>query len=939
MKTLKGKIIFFGIAICLMASTLVSVYSFKLSRSHLIEEKINEEENNLNVLSESIQSKINELKTDVRFLSSTPPIRGILRASRNNGIDPKDGSSIETWKDRLGTIFTEILEAKQRYIQVRYISMEDEGAELVRVERFAGKVFRETESNLQGKSEEAYFKDLLNVDPNRIYLSPFSLNREYGKVVYPLQMVIRAAIPIYEELGKPFAFVIINVDYTSLFKGLDQFTAGGIEYLVINDKDRILFNSEKERVIFGRESRHFFLDDEQSKSIVKELKKLNWNTQKNKSVGIAESKENFYLSKRINYNALNPDDALIVSLKIDKSILMKKIEADQYGTIALLVFLMLISVGFSILFAKKLVSPIEKLMELTSDISKGKSINFEEFRVQSDDEIGMLTKTYIELSKDILVKNHQLSSQKMALDSFAIVAETDTTGRITYVNDKFIEISGYERDELIGRDHRILNSGHHPKEFFKEMWDSIKNKRIWKNAVKNKAKDGSYYWVDTTIFPIVNEMGDLQKFVAIRYDITERLEIESELRSASKEAKRAVEAKSSFLANVSHEIRTPLNGILGFTELLLSKELDSDIHQEIKHIKDCSSGLLQIINDVLDLSKIEAGKLNIENISMNIDETIRSSLTIFQSKCLEKSITLQYSIDSRVPKYIDCDPMRVRQILINLIGNAVKFTKSGGNIDINVSIDEMISTNNYKLLFSVKDSGIGIAKEAQKRLFRSFEQADQSTTRNYGGTGLGLTICKKIVELFQGKIWLESEIGSGSTFYFTLVARESNREESLVELTKNSEGSGYTYQKEENGLIGDQLRILIAEDNLINQKVIKGFLKQFDEEDITFAPNGQVATELVIEDDYDIVFMDIQMPVMDGYRACELIKTELKKDQFIVGLSANAFDEDKEKAAEVGMDDYIHKPINKDELLRVLSIARKLKDKNKGKKSQGKKAS
>ena len=509
----------------------------------------------------------------------------------------------------------------------------------------------------------------------------------------------------------------------------------------------------------------------------------------------------------------------------------------------------------------------------------------------------MLTKN---LYDEIAKKNYTLATQKQALDISAIVAETDTNGRITYVNDKFLEISKYQREDLLGQDHRILNSGYHQKTFFASLWNTIKKGDVWKNEVKNKAKDGTLYWVDTTIYPVKNEQGQLLKFVAIRFDITDKKTAQAELEKATLEAKKTADTKSSFLANMSHEIRTPLNGVIGFTGLLLDQKLSPEALEQVNKIKSCSESLLMIINDILDFSKIDAGKLRIEHIPVDLKMTAEVAIMVFDKNIANKKITINSKIAEDVPARVIGDPLRIRQILLNLIGNAIKFTDAG-SIDISFAVNKKIDEKRIEIICKVKDTGIGIPKKAQKKLFKSFEQADRTTSRKYGGTGLGLSICEKLIVMMGGKIWVESEEGQGATFIFTIPTRAVQMKEQKnptleVNVCKN--------------INTEQLKILVAEDNIINQKLVLGLLKKFGHESVDIVENGREAIDSLNAKDYDVIFMDVHMPVMDGFQATKLIKKIHHHDIIIIGLSANIFTENKMKCQEVGMDEYLEKPID-----------------------------
>ncbi len=909
--SLNGKITLFVILICLITGIIVSSYSFFLSESYLLQSKILEEENNIKIFAESVRTNLDELENDVRFLASTPPVEGILRANDNNGIDPVDNSTGALWKNRLSIIFREMLYAKERYIQIRYVGIENGGDEILRVERKKLKVFREKDINLQNKINESYYKGVLQTDPGNVYFSEFSLNREFGKIVHPLQMVIRAAYPIYRNHKEPFGFVIINENYNSIFSGINVFSEKGVEFFILNKDREVLVNSTtKDDSIakFTDKSENLETSNLAQKKIADLNEKLTWGKTETNIADIAKDGEFYYLKKKIFYNPTNPNQYLTIFMRLDKAFLKERIEADLVRTGLLLLFLLGFAVGIAFIFSKRLVAPIKKLMDITQNISVGGKIDFSELHVNSSDEIGTLTNTMLKLSKDILSKNHQLESQKNALDSFAIVAETDLRGKITYVNNKFIEISKFSKAELIGQDHRIINSGYHPKEFFEKMWRTITSGHVWRGEVKNKAKDGTYYWVDTTIFPILDEHNKLNKYVAIRYDVTERKQFEDDLVLAAETTQKAIEVKSTFLANMSHEIRTPLNGILGFTSLLMDQELKDEAREQVEYIKSCSEGLLTIINDILDISKMEAGKFHIENTEMNLRDEVETSLRIFDTTSSRKNVSILTNIDSNVPLWVEGDPTRTRQLLVNLIGNALKFSFEGGVIDLQISCERR-SNDECKLLFSIKDNGIGISKDAQERLFSSFEQADISTTRKFGGTGLGLSICKKLTQLMGGDIWVESSLGEGATFYFSILTKELEKSEKSPEA--GVELAGETQF---------DFNVLVVDDNQLNQKIAIGFLKKFGITNIQTAVDGRRALEVLKENpEINLVFMDIQMPVMDGLDATKAIRNELKLDIPIIGLSANAFEEDRMKAIENGMNGYLAKPVDKAKLYECLA--------------------
>lgn len=488
-------------------------------------------------------------------------------------------------------------------------------------------------------------------------------------------------------------------------------------------------------------------------------------------------------------------------------------------------------------------------------------------------------------------------------DGSDIIFIVDYNGVILYHNNSTKETLGYKLNSLLGRNFFDLILPSTLPEFKKQYKASTRKKFNESVEFQFLCKNRSYKYLEFNSINLKHKVG-INGLILDCRDITQRKEDAAELLRAQK-------AKEQFLANVSHEIRTPINGIAGMAALLSQNPTAKEQVTYLNAIKSAAENLKVIINDILDLASIESGKLNFERIGFNINELLISIIDSFTVQSKQKKIELSFSLDERISQILIGDPFRLNQILINLIGNALKFTHSG-QITINCTLDK-IQGRNQHVKIDVTDTGIGIPAEKLNTIFESFSQADASVTRKYGGTGLGLTIVKQLVELQKGKISVQSVEDVGTTFSIIIPYM-------IGEINQIEENASIINKNKSDQISLNGLKILLTEDNDINRLYATSILKMWGCQTDT-AENGYVALEKVRNNNYDVILMDIQMPVMDGFEATKAIRMSgREKTQIpIIALTANATAKDIEKCLAAGMVDCIGKPFTPQSLFSMLA--------------------
>jgi PAS domain S-box-containing protein len=562
----------------------------------------------------------------------------------------------------------------------------------------------------------------------------------------------------------------------------------------------------------------------------------------------------------------------------------------------------------SVKSSRKIVSPLQQLTNETYEIAKG---NYDiRLPDSSFEEINHLSRHFNLMTERVMKREKALAeSEEKFRDLFNnandaiylwILEDDGSIGKIIEANEITCFRFGYSREELLNMTPLQLNKKTSDENVHR-IAKILRTKGKATFEATQISKTGKTMEVEVNAHAF--KMAGQNVIISVVRDITKRKRAESELKRASELAEAANRAKSEFLANMSHEIRTPMNGIMGMNQLLLDTPLDEEQKEYAIAVKDSVNFLLNIINDILDFSKIEAGKMTLENIDFNLKKLVRETVNIMTPKTKEKSLQLNWQVDERIPSAILGDLVKLHQVLLNLIGNAVKFTDTG-QIIVNAFLEQQ-HENKVEIKFAITDTGIGISEQAIKKIFQPFEQSDSSTTRKYGGTGLGLTITHKLVELMEGKLGVTTELGKGSTFWFVIPFGISQ-----LQPQSASGISSSSTKKIFPSPLSAVNPVLLVEDNIISQKVESHQLKKMGLESV-IANNGQEAVQLFQTNAYSLILMDCRLPVLNGYEATAEIR-EIEKETGghipIIAVTASVSEDEREKCIKAGMDDYISKP-------------------------------
>jgi len=511
-----------------------------------------------------------------------------------------------------------------------------------------------------------------------------------------------------------------------------------------------------------------------------------------------------------------------------------------------------------------------------------------------------------EIQKNIEITNKQKQFIEIIEKTPTSIVITDKDANIQYSNPFMQKLTGYTKEELIGQNPRVLKPDNNPNPIHEKLWETLLSKKTWHGEFLNKKKNGDLYYEEANISPILDEKGNITNYIASKADITDKKGITRELIKAKLIADQANKAKSNFISTVTHDIRTPLNGIIGILNSFNKKGLTDEQSNEIETLAYSGKYILRLINDVLDLSKIESGKMELFLEPVNIKQLLISTSKIFDIQIKDMPVEIKINIEENFPEWILTDEKKLSQILFNLIGNAVKFTKKG-YIKIELSAKKILDKK-FQINFTIEDSGIGIEKNKIHQIFQRFSQADKSISKNFGGSGLGLSISQNLVSLLGGKIDVESEKNIGTKFSFFILAEET---EDKINYVKKISTSQMKKIKQAN------LQILIAEDDRVSQLVYNKYLINCNST-LLFVETGEETIKKLSEKKYDFLILDknlLDSTALDVMKKIE--EKQLSLQRGVILVTGDAFIQE-EELEQLKIKDYLTKPIEQELLLQII---------------------
>lgn len=939
---LKHKIILPVAVVSLLVATVVSSFIAVQQRQSIMAKNALQMAQIHASIERNLADRMSELRNAIVTLTYTPAVDRLARAEFNGGADPLDGLGSDALKQRLQLIYTIVAALDKSYYRIQVVSSADNGKVLVSILRPSGSVTVAQEAELQEIGSETYFQQANRLSRDQIYFSDVRLNRVDGEIESPQRPILHVAMPIFVNDVELFGIVDIDVDLTSLFEELsasfsEQFQNAGIGFYITNsDGDYLLHPDASKSFAFesGSTSRHQdefqnptpVLSGYGADGLLSDDALFVDMQRANSPTGTV-----YTMTRQVSLNPDGPGPQLSFTSAIPVSIIDQSIFTALWR-----VYLIAFAMGLLTLLVLwwilgKHLRPLSNLSLLAREVAEG---NYRgELPTSSVTEISTVIDSLNSLRESVADRESNLRNSEHFANEIIDSAPQGISlinehGAILRVNSRMPELFHYTKEELLDRKFSDLVPGE------ENAFDLVRNneelhadptKVLESHNLLGRRKDGSEFAVDLALAPIQID-GKSEVLITV-IDMTEYRALEQELIShrdqlefkvkqrtekliaSRNQANRLLKARSEFLANMSHEIRTPMTAILGLLDVLRHTEMTPNQQKYVFQIHNSSRALLHIINDVLDISKIEAGKIDLEMREYSLVDAVESTIDLFAPSADLKAISLHLKIDPGITNQVVGDRTRLTQILNNLLGNAIKFTDRG---EVLLSVDRLdVAKESMNIRFTVSDTGIGISEEALKRLVQPFEQADSATTRLFGGTGLGLSISNKLIQLMGGKLNIQSTPGKGSQFQFDLpLTLSAKAEKSLAHPPRLGK------------------RVLVVDDQPINCEIIGDMMHHWDCRVIS-AFNGQQALEKLLESSaqkkpFDFMIIDWRMPVMNGFgliKSMEALYSQQKLDAIPPVLMVT----EAERVELVQSEDYrddvtvLVKPITVSRLLSTLS--------------------
>ena len=861
------------------------------------------------------QASLEAVRKDVLFLAETPPVLGIVRAFAGPYLSERDGGfwDEETnhtdaeWRTQLAEIFAVFLQNRPSYFQARYIGLVNEGREIVRVERKDLQLYRVPTAQLPNSGAHDYFTQAVNLPRGEVYFSEIDLDAEEGAVAPDGTPTLRAATPVYDADGEAFGILVIDVDMSHVLETLPS--------LVDADASLYLANNLGEFLLIHPDSLPLAEADAMARTRIQQVFPAiePWFAPASEQAPRVERPATsdapiIFHPHRILFNDEADPHYLVLAVTSPRETILAGVTKVRNWSALITVVFALWGIALALFFSRYLTRSLRQVTRALSGFGRDDEPAIVDLPIRRNDEIGVLARAYDTMARQIQAQIEELEDkarrQRIILETSAEgIIVTDAQGTIETFNRAAERIFGYTADEVTGSNVNMLVFRGNGANGYdnSNRWNVLSNG----HEVTGKRKDGTTFPISLALSSF--DLGGEKKYAGFLQDITRRKLYEQKLQEAKLNAEAANKAKSAFLANMSHEIRTPLTGIIGFASLL-ARQVSGKQRKYAQLIEGSGVRLKETLNSVLDLAKLEAKRVEVQLGVLQVKEEVQEVVQLFQAQAQQKNLSLTFRIEPDAEKAsARLDRGAFSSILHNLIGNAIKFTEQG-SVVVHVGADER------RVLVHVQDTGVGIDPAFMPHLFDVFRQESTGLSRTHEGSGLGLSITQRLVQLMDGEISVESEKGEGSTFTVAFPLAEEGAIAGPEVL-----GVVEARKKRASSLLSgdDKPRVLLVEDNENTQFLIENLLESAFE--ITIVGNAEDALLEAFRIEYDMVLMDINLGV--GPNGADVLR-ELRAmptyaDVPIAALTAYALPGDKERFLDMGFSAYLSKPFNAEELLTL----------------------